>query len=119
MRTIQSNKKRRKLHVKRIVLSLLLGFGICAGTLAMMHHYMHPSLYGTWISEETNQSITFKKDGTVHLEEDTHTPVFELISDSRMYYTIDGKSFEMLYTINGRLLDWGTDKAYMERFRRK
>ncbi len=112
-------KTKRKIHIKRLILTLLTSLGLCTGVLYGMHQYAYPTLYGTWQSTVTSNTVTFKEDGTVILENEATLPAFEKISDSRMYYTIDGKSFEMHYTLDGRDLYWGMHKEHLEHFIRK
>ncbi len=43
---------------------VLIFLGIC---VYLLYSYLNPSLYGSWISESTQEKVTFKENGTIEL----------------------------------------------------
>ncbi len=109
------NDMTKRLNITRqlallCIFVLLLFFGRRA------YYYFNPSIYGSWVSQITNEKITFNKDGTIELEQADYSPHFEIISPTRIRYIIDNKGFEMYYAIDGRTLYWGMDENSLEVF---
>ncbi|OON94599.1 MAG: hypothetical protein ATN33_04230 [Epulopiscium sp. Nele67-Bin001] len=80
------------------------------------YYYFNPSIYGSWVSQITNEQITFNKNGTIVLENESYSPNFEIISPTKIRYIVGGKGFEMYYAIEGRTLYWGMDENSLEVF---
>ncbi len=93
-----------------LVVILLLFFSYHA------YEYFNPDLYGSWVSQITNEKITFNKNGTIDLDSAVYSPNFEIISPTKIRYIVDNKGFEMHYRIEGRNLYWGMDEDSLEVF---
>lgn len=111
--------KKRRLHATRLFMCISALILFCLVTLYMLYTYNQPRLYGRWQSQETNKIVSFKKDGTVILEDINKKCEFTLLSPNKMTYIIDDRLFEMYYELDGRQLKWGMNKESLEVFKRK
>ncbi|OON90991.1 MAG: hypothetical protein ATN32_02865 [Candidatus Epulonipiscium fishelsonii] len=69
-----------------------------------------PELVGTWYSKETGEKIIFNKNGSVELEHVNYIPQYEIITPTKMIYTINNQIFEMNFRIENNLLYWGLNE---------
>lgn len=96
-----------------VTLSMLI---LCTGSMYTIKTYQNPTLYGKWVSKSTGEKLEFKEDGTVLLEGVTYSPSFSLPEPNKMLYTIGDKVFNMCYNVEGRTLEWGTERGEKEIF---
>lgn len=118
MATHKKNKKTGK-SLSRMIIGTILLIGVGSGSLYTIEQYNNPGLYGKWISTETREEIIFNEDGSVVVSEVIYMPEFELTAPNKMLYTIEDKTFETYYEIDGRSLYWGISKEHLEEFKRK
>lgn len=119
MTTYKNNKKRTNKSISRMVIGTVLFIGLGAGSLYGIEKYNNPQLYGKWVSTETKEEIIFNENGTVTLNDIIYTPKFQVVSSNRMVYTVEEKTFETYYQLDGRSLQWGLSEKSMEQFKRK
>lgn len=111
--------KKTTQSLSRMIIGTVLLIGVGGCSLYTIEKYNNPSLYGKWISTETHEEIIFNEEGTVTVSEAIYMPEFDLTAPNKMLYTIEDKTFEMYYELDGRSLYWGISKDYMEEFKRK
>ena len=83
-----------------------------------MYNMQNISLQNTWCSEETGQVLTFTEDERVEFKGNLPSGIYHILSPKNMEYTIDGKTFQMIYYIKDSKLYWGTDENHLECFKR-
>lgn len=98
-----------------LIVFLIISFWI----LMFFKSYTTPTLIGKWQSKETGQYITFKKSGLVKISNSSQVGNYRIISSSMMEYTIDGKTFNLIYQLEGRTLLWGINSEHLETFSKK
>lgn len=81
-----------------------------------MYTIQNVSLQSTWRSEETGQVLTFTKDERVEFRGNLPNGIYHILSPKTMEYTVDGKTFQMIYHIEDYKLYWGTDEEHLECF---
>ena len=104
---------------KKIILAvcgLTTIFILCFLVLKFMYTIQNTTLQSTWRSEETGQVLTFTEHNSVEFEGNLPSGIYHILSPSTMEYTIDGKTFQMLYRIEKNKLYWGLDKDHLECF---
>ena len=110
-----SNRKIQKKIILAIC-GLTAIFILCFLVLKFMYTIQNTTLQSTWRSEETGQVLTFTNDNLVQFEGDLSSGIYHILSPGTMEYTIDGKTFQMLYRIEKNKLYWGIDEAHLESF---
>ena len=104
---------------KKLILAifiLLLVVIICFLVLKFMHDIQNLTLQNTWRSEETGQVLTFTHDNLVEFDGNLPDGIYHILSPNTMEYTIDNKTFKMIYQIEKNKLYWGIDESNMECF---
>ena len=81
-----------------------------------MHNIQNLILQNTWRSEETGQVLTFTDDNLVEFDGNLPDGIYHILSPNTMEYTIDNKTFKMIYQIEENKLYWGIDESNMECF---
>ncbi len=104
-----------------MILSLLLLLSVIflITSVCVLKNYISPPLTGKWISSETGEIVTFKKDGSIDVGEQSNVATYKIIEPNLMEYTIDDKVFIMTYSIEGRVLNWGIKGNESEVFHRR
>lgn len=100
-----------------LILPLLILFFIAS--IYFIKSYIAPPLVGTWISTETAEVVTFKKDGSIDIGQASDVATYKIVKPNLMEYTIDNKVFIMTYSIEGRILNWGIEGTNLEVFNRR
>ena len=114
-------RKKKRFHYKKIFICLLF-ISILVISFLSLNFFKQKetiTLVHTWQSDETGQILTFTKDGSVTFKNNLPTGTYRIISPNTLEYTIDGMSFEMIYTIEENKLYWGIDEAHLETFSAK
>lgn len=88
----------------------------CFCILKLTYLSQNAVLQSKWRSEETGQVLTFTEDNKVKLENSKATGIYYIRTPEKMEYTIEGKSFQMIYRIDGNKLYWGLDSENLECF---
>lgn len=112
-------RKKDRQPAIRLLIAIMVITLLCICTLYGYERYSNPQLQGKWQSQETNEVVTFTKDGKVILEGDGAAATYEMIAPGKMLYTIDHKDFHMTYALEGRQLSWGIEGGSLEIFVRK
>lgn len=81
-----------------------------------MYNIQNVTLQNTWRSEETGQILTFNENEQVEFEGNLGDGIYHILSPNTMEYTIDGKTFKMIYRIEKNKLYWGIDEEHLECF---
>ena len=108
---------------RRIEKKLGIGLGslaiilvICFLVLKGMYSLTDTTLYGKWRSTETGQIVCFTEDEKVTFEGDLPSGYYHILSPGKIEYTIDHKTFQMIYRIEDNKLYWGVDETHLEKF---
>lgn len=112
-RRIRSNQNKKK---PLILIALCLILAICFSFLKIMYNRQNITLQNTWQSTETGQILSFNVDGSVDIKGKPLNAIYHIISPNRMEYTVDGKTFQMIYRIEDAILYWGLSEMSLERF---
>ncbi len=99
------------------IVALVIIIGGSFTILKLIGKKNNVDLTSTWQSTQTNQILTFKKDGTVDLVGNVPNGVYTIIKPNQMEYTVDGKTFVMSYEIKDGMLYWGLNKDKLESFK--
>lgn len=89
---------------------------VCFFILKLTYMSQNAVLQSKWRSEETGQVLTFTDDNKVKLEDSTTIGIYYIRAPEKMEYTIEDKSFQMIYRIDGNKLYWGIDPENLECF---
>ena len=112
---------KRRFRYKNIFICLFI-IGILVVSFLSLNFFKQKetiTLVHTWQSDETGQILTFTKDGNVTFKNNLPSGTYRIISPNTLEYTINGMSFEMIYTIEENKLNWGIDEAHLETFSAK
>lgn len=114
------NVKHRRQNANRKIALVIIGLCgiiiVCFAILKLAYRRQDITLQNTWQSKETGQILTFTSDGNVNLKGDLPNGIYHIISPNTMEYTVDGKTFQMIYRIVDRTLYWGLDEMSLESF---
>lgn len=110
----RGQKANRKIAL--VIIALCTIIIVCFSILKLAYRRQDITLQGIWQSKETGQIVTFTSDGNVNLEGDLPNGIYHIISPNTMEYTVDGKTFQMIYRIVDRTLYWGLDEMSLESF---
>lgn len=111
-----SQRNRRK----RLILFIFpLSLIVFIASVYFIKSYTTPTLVGKWVSAETAEVVTFKKDGSIDIGEASNVATYKIIKPNLMEYTIENKVFIMTYSIEGRVLNWGIEGTELEVFNRR
>lgn len=99
-----------------VIIGLCITIIVCFVILKLTYKRQNITLQGTWQSEETGQILTFTSDGNVDIKGNLSNGIYHIISPNTMEYTVDGKTFQMIYHIEDRKLYWGLDEMSLESF---
>ena len=110
--------KKKKTTKKKVFMciGLCLILAICFILLKMMYIRQNVILQNTWQSKETGQILTFNTNGSVDIKGTSSGGIYHIISPNTMEYTVDGKTFQMIYQIVERTLYWGLNDKSLESF---
>lgn len=97
-------------------IGLCLILAICFILLKMMYIRQNVTLQNTWQSKETGQILTFNSNGSIDIKGKSLGGIYHIISPNTMEYTVDGKTFQMIYHIVDRTLYWGLNDRALESF---
>ncbi|ONI41658.1 hypothetical protein AN639_03290 [Candidatus Epulonipiscium fishelsonii] len=86
---------------------ILLAATIIIISFYLINSHNTPDIVGTWYSEETGEKIIFNENGSVELENVNYIPKYEIITPTKMIYTINNQVFEMNFRIEDNQLYWG------------
>lgn len=111
---IRKKKNTNKKVFMGIGLCLILA--ICFILLKMMYIRQNVTLQNTWQSKETGQILSFNANGSVDIKGKSSDGIYHIISPNTMEYTVDGKTFQMIYHIVDRTLYWGLNDRSLESF---
>jgi len=81
-----------------------------------MYKRQNIALQNTWLSKETGQILSFNTDGSVDIKGKSLSGMYHIISPNTMEYTVDGKTFQMIYHIVDTTLYWGLNDLSLECF---
>lgn len=111
-------RKKKKTNKKKVFMciGLCLILAICFIVLKMMYIRQNVTLQNTWQSKETGQILTFNSNGSVDIKGKSEGGIYHIISPNTMEYTVDGKTFQMIYQIVDRTLYWGLNDRSLESF---
>ncbi len=104
---------------KKLILAisgLLVVVVICFLVLKFMNSMQNVGLQNKWRSEETKQVLIFKENNQVEFAGDLPDGIYHILSPNTMEYTIDNKTFKMIYRIEKNKLYWGMDEEHLECF---
>lgn len=113
-----NNDWRKRLGITYFIIGICVIFITCFSLLRFMYAMDHVSLQSTWRSEETGQELTFTDQDCVQIKGSSSSGIYHILSPDTMEYTIDGKTFKMIYHIEGKKLYWGLDENSLECFRK-
>ncbi|MGL4362562.1 MAG: hypothetical protein ACRCSG_04730 [Cellulosilyticaceae bacterium] len=117
MKNKKNSRHRRRARVTNFIIFISIIMIVCTGTLFSVQNYGNPNLYGKWKSEETNKTIQIKKNGQIQMKDTGKIGKFIILSSDTMSYTVDDKTFNMFYQLNGRQLEWGLSQLTPETFK--
>lgn len=110
--------KRKNIRKKTILAigGLFLVIMTCFFILKFMHNLENTPLQSTWRSEETGQILTFKENQQVTFKGYSSNGIYHILSPNTIEYTIDNKTFNMIYHVEKNKLYWGMDEEHLECF---
>lgn len=109
----KQNQNKKKVFIS---IGVCLILAICFILLKVMYTRQNVTLQNTWQSKETGQILSFNANGSVDIKGKSSDGIYHIISPNTMEYTVDGKTFEMIYHIVDRTLYWGLNDASLESF---
>lgn len=115
-KSLSSRASHQKMMMTLLILSLFLFLLAAFILLKWVQQINAPILTRTWQSEDTGVVLTFTENGSVDFKEDLPSGTYHIVSPNTMEYTIEGKTFVMIYELKDKKLYWGMDKDKLEVF---